>query len=196
MRIVFALAIASTASAACTGIDRYGGLDGPPGGYVTGSSPVQRMMSELDPVKSQYKNQWVRIRVIAPAGATRCRIADQSLFMPLGPQAEGRPDSAGAVMLTYDAFSSTASFTCDTPDGRVKRSVNAVPYVLTLSGRYMNTVQVKPPMVHVDPSDADAEARWTSLAAELCPVVSERATAFACKPGMLEKLKAADIGVR
>lgn len=153
-------------------------------------------MADLNPVTSQYTTQWVRIRVIAPPGATRCRIADQSPFMPLGPQAEGRPDSMRQVMLTYDAHSQSAAFICDTPAGNIKRSVKAVPWTMTFGGKPLGTLQVKPPMVHIDPSDQDAAARWTGLAAELCPTVSERAYSITCRPGMLEKLQAADIGVQ
>lgn len=194
MRRMFATAICLVSLAACTSVDKYSGLDGPPGGYVVGSSPFQRTMADLNPFQSQYTHQWVRIRVIAPPGATRCRIADQSPFMPPGPQAEGKPDAQLQVMLAYDAFSSTAAFECKTPDGLVKRSVRAVVYESTFANRFKHTTHVKPPMVHIDPRDPDAEARWTAFAAELCPVVSERASSFSCKPGMLEKLKAADIG--
>lgn len=201
MRRVFATAIGLVTLAACTTVDKYSGLDNPPGGYIVGSSSFQRTMADLNPFQSQYTHQWVRIRVIAPPGATRCRIADQSPFMPEGPQADGRPDAKREVMLAFDAFSDFAAFECKTPEGVVKRRVGAVLYESLLSkaataGYFKTTAKVKPPLVHMDPADPDAEQRWQAFATELCPVVSERAFAFACKPGMLEKLKAADIGAR
>lgn len=196
MRRLFALVIASVTSAVCASTDKYSGRMDHRVGYVIGTSQFQRTMADLNPVNSQYTTQRVRIRVIAPPEATQCRIADQSPFMPPGPQPEGKPNSKGEVMIAYDAFSSSAAFVCDTPAGQLTRSVTPAPWQMTFRGWQINTVQVKPPMVHVDPSDPDAAARWTSLAAELCPVVSERASSFSCKPGMLEKRQAADIGAR
>jgi len=179
-------------------VDKYSGLDGPPGGYVVGSSPFQRTMADLNPFQSQYTHQWTLVRVVAPPGATRCRIADQSSFMPEGPMAEGRPDEKREVMLTYDAFAETAAFECRTPEGVKKRTVKAVVYEMPVPGSAPKTsarlsTPVKPPLVHIDPSDPDAERRWRELAAELCPEVSARAFGFVCKPGMLEKLKAEDL---
>lgn len=200
MRGLVLTAIGAAASAgACTTTDRYSGLDGPPGGYVVGSSQLQRTMADLNPFQSQYTNQWTLVRVVAPPGATACRIADQSPLIPKGPQPEGKPDANREVMLTYDAFAKSAAFECKTPDGVVKRTVDAVSWQMSWpkqapGGGYTPTTPVKPPLVHIDPKDPEAERRWTALAAEICPEISDRAFGFACKPGMLDRLKAADIG--
>lgn len=179
----------------CTTPDRYRGLEGPPGGYVSGTSPFQRTMSDLNPF-SDYNTQWTLVRVVAPPGATRCRIADQSPFVPAGPQPEGEPDAKREVMLTYHASAEAAAFECRTPEGVKKRTVKAVVYETKYQDKVFMRTQVKPPLVHIDPSDPEAEQRWTELAAELCPEVSERASGFVCKPGMLEKLKAEDLAAR
>lgn len=197
MRGLAWMSLGVLAAGGCTTVDKYSGLDGPPGGYVVGSSPFQRTMADLNPFQSQYTHQWALVWVVAPPGATQCRIADQSPFMPDGPKAEGRPDAKREVMLTYDAFAETAAFECKTPDGVKKRTVKAVVYEMPVSKKsprsFAFRTQVKPPLVHIDPNDPEAERRWTELAAELCPEVSERASGFACKPGMLEKLKAEDL---
>lgn len=177
----------------CTTVDRYRGLDGPPGGYVSGTSPFQRAMSDINPM-SDYNSQWVLVRVIAPVGATRCWVADKSPFDPAGPKAEGQPDDKREVVLAHKAHSDTATFACKTPAGEVKRSVKAVPYEMRYRDKVIHTTPLKPPLVHLDPSDAEAGARWTAISAELCPQISERAGNMICKPGMMDKLRAADIG--
>ena len=63
----------------CTMVDSYRGLDGAPGDYVSGTSQFQRVMSGINPM-SDYNSQWVLVRVVAPAGATRCWVADKSPF--------------------------------------------------------------------------------------------------------------------
>lgn len=192
-----AAAVGGLSSIGCTTVDKYSGLDGPPGGYVSGTSSFQRAASSLNPV-SDYNSQWTLVRVIAPPGATRCRIADQSMFVPDGPKTEGAPDAKREVMLTYDADATSAAFECKTPAGVVKRTVKAVPYNWPRPEQARFTIdmttQVKPPLVHIDPADPYAKQRWADLAIELCPNGSARASAFVCKPGMFEKLKAEDIG--
>jgi hypothetical protein len=97
-------------------------------------------------------------------------------------------------MLTSRQGDRTAHFVCDTPGGAVRRSVNASVYTQVLgNGRRNVKYHVLPPLVHIDPGDPEAEVRWAALGAELCPVVSERALGFVCKPGMLEKFKAEDL---
>jgi hypothetical protein len=54
-------------------------------------------------------------------------------------------------------------------------------------------VQVKPPLVHIDPADPEAERRWSEIVSELCPAPPARAGFIICQPGMLEKLKAEDL---
>lgn len=181
----------------CTTVDRYRGLDGPPGGYVSGTSSFQRTMSSLNPFGS-YNSQWTLVRVIAPPGATRCRIVDQNPFAPDGPKTEGAPDAKREVMLAYLASATSAEFECRTPDGVMRRKVDAVAYEWPRlksapPSSFTITTQVKPPLVHIDPTDPEAESRWRSLSTELCPHGSERASTFVCKPGMFEKLKAVDL---
>ena len=109
----------------CTMVDSYRGLDGAPGDYVSGTSQFQRVMSGINPM-SDYNSQWVLVRVVAPAGATHCWVADKSPFDPKGPKHEGRPDAKREVLLTHKAISDTATFACKTPGGEVKRSVKAM----------------------------------------------------------------------
>jgi len=195
-RTVWAGCLAVLATGACTTVDRFSGLDGPPGGYVSGTSPFHRTMSSLNPF-SDYNEQWTLVRVIAPPGATRCRIVDANPFSPDGPLTVGAPNAGREVTLAYDANATFAEFECRTPAGVMKRRVDAVPYTWPELFGYRRAfpivTQVKPPLVHIDPTDPEAEQRWRDLATELCPVVSERASGFVCKPGMLEKLRAKDI---
>ena len=184
---------AALAMGGCTAVDTYRGLDGAPGDYVSGSSQFQRVMSDINPM-SDYNSQWVLVRVVAPAGATRCWVADKSPFDPTGPRHEGRPDAKREVLLTHKAYSDTATFACKTPAGEVKRSVKAVPYEMKYRDKVIHTTPLKPPLVHLDPSDAEAGSRWTAIAAELCPQISDRASKMICKTGMMDKLRAADIG--
>lgn len=179
-------------SSACTTIDHYSGADGPPGGYISGTSSFQRTMSDLNPF-SNYNSQWSLVRVIAPPGATYCRIVDTNPFAPDGPKTEGAPNEKREVMLAYLASATSAAFECRTPNGVMKRTVKAVPFEMAYRDKVFSTVQVKPPLVHVDPTDTEAESRWSSLATELCPLGSKQASAFVCKPGMFEKLKAVDL---
>lgn len=190
-----AVGIAVVTTGGCATPDKFRGLDGAPGEYVSGTSPLQRGFSAINPF-SDYNSQWTLVRVIAPPGATKCRVADTNPFRPVGPMTIGAPNARREVMLAYDALAKSAAFECRTPAGVVKRTVKAVPYDWpqhpSFPTKFGVTTQVKPPLVHIDPTDVEAERRWRELSAELCPVVSERAS-FVCKPGMLEKLKAQDL---
>ncbi len=195
-----ALCLCLFLSPSCTNIDQYRGIEGPPGGYVTGASQANRVFTAFSPNGSGgYGAAWVLVRVVAPPAATRCWVTGQSPFSPPGPLTAGVPDAQHEVMLTYQSLASSASFACRTPDGDVRRTVRAVPYHLpptSYTPRWVSSLatQVKPPLVHMDPTDTEAEHRWQKLAAEICPTVSETAFYFVCRPGMLEKLTAEDLG--
>lgn len=149
-------------------------------------------------------DHWMRIRVIAPEGATKCRSGN--FFAPGGPQDEGRPNANREVMLTSNHNQNTAHFECETPGGVVRRSVKASVYTMPIPPDVPadkmwlyegnRGTKVLPPLVHMDPKDAQAEARWAALGAEVCPVISDRVspeTGFICVRGMLEKFKAVDL---
>jgi hypothetical protein len=173
-----------------------------PGGTVTTEDHNRNValgwIPQVAPSNRPGIDHWTRIRVIAPEGATECRSG--SLFSRGGPQAKGKPDTERAVMLTSRQGDREAHFVCDTPSGAVRRTVRAsvytqpVPAQAAARGRKPWTYHVLPPLVHVDPRDPAAQARWAAIGAELCPVISERAFGFVCKPGMLEKFKAEDLG--
>lgn len=174
--------------------------DAPPGGLVTTVDKTQNTMLGWMQVTPSNKapgvEHWTRMRVIAPAGATECRTQD-------GPQDEGKPDAQGAVMLTGREGARSVQIVCDTPQGVVKRTVNASVYAQPIPPdappdiakrlAKRRDTHVLPPLVHVDPGDPGAEARWAAIGAELCPEISERVFGFVCKPGMLEAFKAADL---
>jgi len=141
--------------------------------------------------------RYQRIRVIAPPGASVCRIVGQSMFVAPGPQAQGKPNDKHEVTLTYDVEAPSASFECQMPSGVARRTVQAVPYESTQKGYDGNPLTVtlmlvKPPLVHMNSQDPEAEARWTALGAELCSPHSE-SPSYLCKPGLLGKLKAEDL---
>jgi hypothetical protein len=192
--------LAACVAGGCTTIDQYRYADAPPGQAVSGTSPFSRTMETLNPFTGGYNQTWTRIRVIAPPGADACRIAGQSIFISDGPSPGGKPNENREVMLAYEEGAKSASFECRTPQGVVRRTVKAsvytqpVPETAAARGRKPWTYHVLPPLVHIDPNDPGAEARWTAIAAELCPEISERVFGFVCKPGMLEKFKAADLG--
>jgi hypothetical protein len=177
-----------------------------PGGTVTTENHTTNLLTawipRVSPGNRPGIDHWTRIRVIAPEGATECRSG--SLFSRGGPQAEGKPDAERAVMLTSREGDRDAHFVCDTPNGAVRRSVNASVYTMPIPPNVPadkmwlykgnRSWHVLPPLVHMDLKDAQADARWAAIGAELCPVISERASGFVCKPGMLEKFKAADLG--
>ena len=187
-----ALIIAALLLSSCKQYDQYQNLDGAPGETVFASSPVQRNLM----LGSNRSDQWTRIRLIAPPGATSCKIANHLLHNPRGPEMEGKPDANRFVMLTVTAEIRTAAFSCNTPDGVVRRTVSAVPYQITYRDRVVSTARVLPPLVHLDPDDPTAGRRWQEFWSEACPVVSERAGRIMCKPDMPEKLQAADLGPR
>jgi hypothetical protein len=190
LAVVFALALVG----GCTQIDRYNNADAKPGGTVVGSSPFRRATASLGP----RGPQWIRFRVIAPPDATVCRITGQSIFARPGPETQGKPNEKREVMLTYDVDAKSASFECKTPSGILRRTVQAVRYDMMSTlfdgkPRLMEIAWVKPPLVHMDPKDPEAEARWAALGVELCSGPYDGDSHFTCKPGMLEKLKAVDL---
>lgn len=177
-----------------------------PGGTVTTEDHTKNAalgwIPSIGPTNRPGIDHWTRIRVIAPEGATECRSG--SMFSKGGPQARGRPDADRAVMLTSREGDRTAHFVCDTPAGPVRRSVRASVYTHTWSdpppGVKRNFTpkprdfHVLPPLVHMDPREPDASARWAAIGPELCPVVSEQSATLICKPGMMEKFRAVDLG--
>lgn len=180
--------------------------DAPPGGTVTTEdhtrNAVLGWIPQVAPRNRPGIEHWTRIRVVAPEGATICRSG--TFFSKGGPEAKGEPDANRVVMLTSRQGDRTAHFACDTPIGEVKRSVSASVYTMPIPPNVPadrmwfyegnRSWHVLPPLVHMDPRDPAAEARWDALGPELCPEISHRVFGFVCKPGMLEKFKAVDLG--
>ena len=183
--------------------------DAGPGGAVTTYDANKQAWVGWIPQAGVVNNapgidHWTRIRVIAPKDATECRSG--AFLARGGPEDEGRPNANREVMLTSNQNQNTAQFECDTPGGVVRRSVKASVYTRPIPPNvpadkmwlYKGDRGAKalPPLVHMDPKDAQAEERWAALGAEVCPVISDRAsreTGFVCLPGMLEKFKAVDL---
>jgi hypothetical protein len=196
--------LAACVAGGCTTIDQYRYTDALPGQAVSGTSPFSRTMDALNPFSGGYNDTWTRIRVIAPPGADACRIAGQSIFISDGPSPKGKPDEKREVMLAYDEGAKSASFECRTPAGVVKRKVEASVYTMPIPANVPadkmwlykgdRSWRVLPPLVHMDPADPDAEARWAAISIELCSPGSKAQYSLMCRPGMLEKLKAADLG--
>lgn len=171
--------------------------DAGPGGTVTTEDHTRNALlgwvPRVTPRNRPGIDHWTRIRVIAPEGATECRSG--SLFARGGPSDRGKPDKDRAVMLTVREGDRTAHFVCDTPGGQVKRSVEASVFERPSrpNGKAFGKFHVLPPLVHMNPRDPDAEARWAAIVSEVCPVISERAATLPCHPGMMEKFKAVDL---
>ena len=195
------LGMAGFVAAGCASVE-IRNADAAPGGAMTTVDPVKGAalgwVPQIAPAKNPGVEHWTRMRVIAPAGATQCRTLTP--FMPDGPEDEGRPDADGALMLAAREGAKSVQIVCKTPAGTVRRIVTASIYTHDhppeIMARYSNArphnVYVLPPLVHVDPLEPGAEARWAAIGAELCPEISERVFGFVCKPGMLDALKAAD----
>ena len=197
--------------AGCAQIE-VGNADTGPGGTVTTYDANKQSVAGWIPQAGVVNvapgiDHWTRIRVIAPEGATECR-SGAGLFSRGGPQDKGRPDADRIVTLTSREGDRTAHFVCETPRGPVRRSVSASvytmpippsapPHIVKQLESTRRDTHVLPPLVHMDPKDPQAEARWAALGAEACPVILDRVsmeTGFLCLPGMLEKFKAADLG--
>lgn len=196
------LALAGCLLAGCASV-KVRNADAAPGGAITTVDPVKSAalgwIPQVGPANNPAIHHWTRMRVIAPAGATQCRTLTP--FTSDGPEDEGQPDLNGVLMLAAREGARSIQIACKTPSGVVQRTVTASIYTVEHSpevrARYSNArphnFYVLPPLVHVDPRDPDAEARWAAIAAELCPEISERVFGFVCKPGMLETFKAADL---
>jgi hypothetical protein len=195
--------------AGCAQIEVRNADVGPGGAVTTYDANKQAWLGWIPQVgvvnKAPGIDHWRRIRVIAPEGATECRSG--AVFARGGPEDEGKPNANREVMLTSNQNQNTAHFECDTPGGVVRRSVKASVYTIPIPPNVPadqmwlyegnRGTKVLPPLVHMDPKDAQAEARWAALGAEVCPVISDRAspvTGFVCLPGMLEKFKVTDLG--
>lgn len=190
-----ALALACMLSA-CAQVEVRNADVGPGGTVTTEDHTKNAVLGWIPSVTPRNRpgiDHWTRIRVIAPEGATECRSG--SLFSRGGPQAKGKPDKDRAVMLTAREGDRTAHFACDTPGGEIKRSVDASVFQLppTANGWTFGKFYVLPPLVHMDPRDPDAEARWAAIAVEVCPAISDRASRLPCQTGMMENFKAVDL---
>ena len=182
--------------AGCAQID-VRNADAGPGGTVTTEDHTRNALlgwiPSVTPRNRPGIDHWTRMRVIAPEGATECRSG--SLFARGGPSNRGKPDKDHAVMLTAREGDRSAHIVCDTPDGEVERMVEASVFERPPlpNGRSFGKFHVLPPLVHMNPRDPDAQARWAAIAKEVCPVISDRAATLPCKAGMMEKFMAVDL---
>ena len=154
-------------------------------------------MESLNPFRAEQRNLDSHSRNSAMQGLPAAGSV-VSRFSFGGPEPEGKPDDKREVMLTYDVEAKSAQLRVQLAAGIVRRRVKAVPYDIMFrrrdTERVLSTAQVKPPLVHMDPTDPDADARWAAISAELCSPGSASVYSLICKPGMLEKLKAVDLG--
>jgi hypothetical protein len=183
---------ASVLFAGCTTTTK---ADAPPGATVTTENESASWLPRGISGEKQGMQNWTRIRVIAPAGARQCVSGSVLPLIYGGPQAIGRPDTKGEVMLTTDMEAGAVHIRCTTADGDVARTVKAYRYSRTFQNGMKSSFPIQPPMIHMNPSDPQAEARWTELRAEICKEgeIGPR-SGFLCEPEIFAALKAADLG--
>ena len=134
------------------------------------------------------------VRVIAPTGATECS-ADGSWLDGRNPYPRADVASDGAAMITVRNDASEVSFSCATPRGVIRRKVSSEHVVSTTHiGQWTQKHDyfVVPPLVHIDPTDAQAAARWDALRLELCPVAKISAIS-ACMDDRMSNMKRRDL---
>lgn len=182
-------------AAACNTVETS---DPRPGGQVWTEDKSISWLSDTSGNPAGHKN-WIFVRVIAPAGATECRV-EASMFDGVNPFPKTPVDDKGAAMVTVRDEKDKSSIACRTPEGWVKRTLASERIVNTFkdyTGKktYQRGYWAVPPMIHIDPKDLQAAARWDALAAEICPVVTRNPPfpVNACRDDRLERMKARDI---
>jgi hypothetical protein len=191
-----ALAAVFLAAAGCTSIEK---ADARPGGLVwTENTSIGWMPSGLASPGRAGTRGWIFVRVIAPTGATECR-AESGLFDGPNPYKSGKPGPDRAALLTVRDAAAQSVFICMTAGGEVRRETPSTKITYTVRGYYGKKDEERsywsvPPLVHVNPKDADADKHWAAVSEEVCPASGAGRGRNFCKPGMLDKMKAVDLG--
>ena len=180
------------AMAACSTLHN---ADAPPGGTVTKTTWGDNDLAQFWFGNHLHQHSYQRVRLIAPLGAFECGV---DAFHG-GPQREGLPNERREVDVTVRSGVRHTEFYCKTPQGVIRRTVDAVEvFRHTYEGgsRHMEIVLRKFPMlVHVGGADAESEARWTALHAEVCTITPLPSDfQHICEDANFAALRAADIG--
>jgi hypothetical protein len=136
---------------------------------------------------------WVFVRVIAPPGAKECSV-DGSWLHGRNPYPRARVAADGAAMITVLNDASDVSVSCTTRDAVVRRKVSSERVVSTRGSKQWaqrHDYFVVPPLVHMDPADRQAAARWEALRLELCS--AEFSGIAACKGDLMSSMKRRDL---
>lgn len=180
--------LAGLLSAACNTV---GSADVRPGGLVWTEDKSISWFSDLSGNRAGTRG-WVFVRVMAPAGATACQ-ADHSWFDGVNPFPQASVDKDGAALITVRNEIGEVGFSCATPSGVVRRKVASERFTISFRRMGEHSFWIVPPMVHMDPADSHAAARWDALHAELCPE-GEISGIAACRPGVMQNMKLRDMG--
>jgi hypothetical protein len=178
--------LASVMIGAClTACMSYENLDGKPGSTATREfDPIPVPGLGLGRTSGSYQN----VRVIAPNGAQVCRVTNFNGQPPF--VSERSPDADGVIALAVSESLDEAELRCAGQGVRVERQIRR----LQLSfGNYSR--RSFPPLVHMQPSDPNAAARWTALYAEICATTRPR-DRYICDEANWAQLRAQDIGAQ
>jgi hypothetical protein len=185
------VAIACLFLAGCNTIKRE---DVRPGGTVVTEDKAISWMSDLSGNPAGHRG-WKFVKVIAPPGASECRV-EGSMFDGVNPYEKARVEIDGSVLLTVRNEQAKQTFACRTAEGVKRRTVQSERITNTFTDykqrpytrRYWST----PPMVHIDPSDPQAAARWDALWEEVCPAAARFRTG-PCTGERFANMKARDL---
>lgn len=187
-----AVGLALLALAACNTVNK---ADVRPAGLVWTEDKSISWFSDLSGNRAGV-NGWIFVRVIAPAGATECE-AHHNWFDGVNPYPKAPVDKDGAALVTVRNETAENGFSCKTPSGVVRRTIASEKFTYSYAisrdrtKRAERSFWIVPPMVHMDPSDSEAAARWDKLHAELCP--EGKAYGGACRPGVMLNMKLRDL---
>jgi len=191
-----ALAAVCLAASGCIVIDKE---DRRPGGLVwMENQSVSWMPADLMHGGRAGMKSWAFVRVVAPPGATGCRV-ESGFFDGRNPYPKAKVGADGAAMLTVRNEQPQSVFVCVMPGGaEVRREAPSTK--VTYMSRVSSTKEtersywVVPPLVHVDQKNPDADKHWAAIGEEICAPASLGRYGAVCKPGMLDRMKAIDLG--
>jgi hypothetical protein len=189
LRVFLVGIVCAACASACNSVSK---ADFRPGGNVW---TEDKSISWLPVISGNPgRDGWVFVRVIAPAGATECS-ADGSWLDGRNPYPSAPVAADGEAMITVRNEASEVSVSCATPGGSVQRKVSSERVISTTHiGQWAQKHDyfVVPPLVHLDPADPQAAARWDALRLELCPADMISAIS-ACTGDRMSNMKRRDL---
>jgi hypothetical protein len=161
------LSLAACLLAGCTVVEK---TDPRPGGLAWTNNKAVSWFSEPTGARAGI-HAWRFVQVVAPAGSSECWV-EGSPFDGVNPYPKAPVDAGRAALVSVRNERSRYTFACRTPEGVARRTVTSEKATSSYRGgskTYTHSYWITPPLVHIDPADAEASTRWDKLRAEICP---------------------------